>query len=90
VSGPKAPLPTALDRHEATESFRGRSVDPAYFEDQRSPQGFAPRYSTRVCQKSPSLACDSTALGMSLADVVRQRLYNSAPLTKENKDDHRG
>jgi hypothetical protein len=37
-----------------------------------------------------TLECDSTALVMSLADVVRQRLYNSAPLTKENKDDHRG
>jgi hypothetical protein len=37
-----------------------------------------------------SLARDSAALGMSLADVVRQRLYNSAPLTKENKEDHRG
>ena len=37
-----------------------------------------------------SLARDSAALGMSLADVVRQRLYNSAPLTKENREDHRG
>jgi hypothetical protein len=39
-----------------------------------------------VPEQYESLAKDSAALGLSIADVVRQRLYNSAPLTKE--DDH--